>query len=209
MDERRGTKTIMKCPSMEQLLAFSRGLLSGQEGRSIQTHLDEGCRSCQTRFRQVQEVSQCVDRWDLRSPPEWLRRQALGLFDWRRSKSRHAGVKRILGMLVLDSLAQRALPGHRPVRPMSRHMLYRAGEVDIDLCIAPGESPGSVRLTGQANPIDGALAKVAHARIDLIRHQHMVATATANPFGWFRLDGIPEGTYDLRIALPDEEVDII
>ncbi len=199
----------MRCPPVEQLLAFSRGLLPDRERRRLQIHLDVECRSCPTRLRQIEDVRRCADQWDLRSPPEWLRQQALALFDWGEAESRPGGMKHVLGLLVFDSLAQCALPGYRPARQTSRHMLYRAGEVDIDLCVAPGQSPGSVRLTGQTNPIDGTLARVAGARIDLTKHHRVVAVATANPFGWFRLDEIPEGIYELRITLSDEAVDII
>jgi hypothetical protein len=53
------------------------------------------------------------------------------------------------------------------------------------------------------------LATVAGADVELLKESVIAHATKANEFGAFILDGLQQGTYDLRIVLEDEEIDIV
>jgi len=198
----------MHCPSVEQLLSFAQKELLGREAERIGAHLDAGCKRCHRRLSQLQKVLSVTAIRSLKEPPEWLIHQALVHFHQIQSQSRESLRKGILALLVIDSFAEERLLGFRGTGLMSRQMLYRAGDYDIDLSIDYDESSQSVAIIGQSMPLKKDLATVAGAHVELLRGSHVACATQMNEFGEFILEGVPEEVYDLRIALKDEEIKI-
>ena len=198
----------MRCPSVTQLLSFAQKELLSREAEGIGAHLDAGCERCHRRLSQLQKVLSVTAIRSLKEPPEWLVHQALAHFGQIKSQPRESLRSGTLALLVVDSFAEERLLGFRGTGLMSRQMLYRAGEYDIDLSIDYDESSQSVAIIGQSMPLRKDLATVAGAHVELLRGSHVACATKMNEFGEFILDGIPEEIYDLRIALKDEEIKI-
>ncbi|MCS6805903.1 MAG: hypothetical protein RMM98_07540 [Acidobacteriota bacterium] len=194
------------CPSIEQLADFVRNLLSTREAAFIRQHLQQGCATCNAQVSQLQQVWSQVDHWMLRDVPEWLMRRAVSLFDQHRIG---APVDRSnVALLVADSFDRDMLLGFRSTRKMSRQLLYRTTEYDIDLCIHFSEREPRMLITGQANPVSGDLESVVGGEVELYQQTELVARTFANEFGWFYLDESPEGVYNLLIRLKSGEIAI-
>lgn len=110
-----------------------------------------------------------------------------------------AALRRIAADLVFDSWGRLA-PGFAGVRGNgeSRHLVWQAGEFDIDVQVQPGEA-GIGRLLGQVTAPEGepALTCVLSDRTGAA-----VATAELDEFGGFALDA-PAGEFDLLLETTD------
>jgi len=213
MFERRTMKKIQEqprnCASVEQLLALAYNRLPGDEAERIRIHLNAGCDACRQQFDQLQKIFVPTPSYDLPEPPDWLRRQAMYLFAWHTTRSRPSRRKQIPGILLVDSFAEERLLGLRGTGPTSRQMLYRAGEYDIDLCIDYVESVEAFDIMGQSMPLSRDLSAVTGAEVKLLQGSLVAFGTKTNEFGEFILDGIRQGLYDLKLELPDEEIDIV
>jgi hypothetical protein len=198
----------MNCPPIDQLLAFAQNELPTDEAQDIRAHLEAGCELCREQLGQLQKVISVIKTRILIDPPDWLIYQAMTLFKWWQSKSRGSPVKKIPALLVVDSFAEERLLGFRSTGPMSRQMLYRAGDYDIDLSIDYIESSQSVTIIGQSMPLSKDLTTVAEVDVELLRGSQVTCATRTNEAGEFTLDGVQEGSYDLRIRLKDEEINI-
>lgn len=197
----------MRCSSAGQLLAYAQNELVGRESKGIRTHLGQ-CRTCRHRLSQLQKILSVTATRSLMGPLEGLVHQAVTLFDWRRSAPAGGLRKRIPALLVVDSLAEDRLLGLRGAGVMSRQMLYRAAEYDIDLVIDCLASSPVVDIIGQVMPLADDLATVAAAEVELVEASRVAFAAKTNDFGEFIFDGVPEGIYDLRIRVKDEVIDV-
>lgn len=111
-------------------------------------------------------------------------------------------------ILVFDSFTSGLLLGVRGAGLMTRQMLYQAGDYNIDLSIDYVEQTQAINVIGQTMPRDADLSAVVGADVELRQGSTVAFGAKTNEFGEFIIDGIPEGTYDLRITLKAEEIDI-
>jgi hypothetical protein len=196
----------MNCPSIEQLVAFARNELLDNTTENIRAHLDAGCEPCGHWLNQLQKLLPVVATRSLIAPPGWLVQQARTLFNRQKPESCGGFLKRIMALLVIDSFAEERLLGFRGTGPMSRHMLYRAGDYDVDLLIDRSEQRQSVDIIGQCIPLSKNLTTVVEADVHLLKGVQMALATKINEFGEFILDGVQEGIYDLKISLKDEEI---
>lgn len=194
------------CPSVEQLADFVRNLLSVREAESIRHHLQQGCVACGAQVSQLRQLLSQVDHWMMREVPQWLVRQAMTLFD--QHKAGEPVDRSTEALLVADSFDRDMLLGFRSTRKMSRQLLYRTTDYDIDLCIHFNEREPRMLITGQANPIDGDLESVVGGKVELYHQTELMTRTITNEFGWFYLDESPEGIYDLLIHLRSGDIAI-
>jgi hypothetical protein len=214
--EHKTTKTMKEsrehptdCASLDQLLALAQQQLPPLPAGRIRAHLDAGCEICVRRFDQMKRLGPATTRRELLDVPGWLWRQAISLFTWHRAKCRETRIKRIPGILVVDSFADGQLLGFRGARSMSRQMLYRAGDYDVDLSIDYTEQTQRVDIIGQPMPRNADLNAVAEARVTLLRESKVAHGTQTNGFGEFIIGGIQEGVYDLQIEVQGGQIDLI
>jgi hypothetical protein len=108
------------------------------------------------------------------------------------------GAKPTVASSVFDSHTQPTLPGTRGAAD-ARHLILRAEGFDIHVKI--GGKPGARQMTGQILA-RGAAVPVGSARLHLLRDGERLAVTTADNFGEFRFDDVPEGQLSLQIDMP-------
>jgi hypothetical protein len=191
---------------MRRLLAYAQDELADSEAESIRVHLEK-CGACQWWFDQVQKVRSATAGKNLIEPPDWLLRQGMNLFQRFESEPSDSLAKRVLAFLVVDSFAQEPVLGVRSVTSMSRQMLYRAGDYDIDLSIDIKPSH-VVAILGQSIPLNQDFTAVSDGDVQLLQGTRLISATKINELGEFTFDGIPEGIYDMKLQLKDEEIEI-
>lgn len=196
----------MNCPSLEQLFAFSRNQLPDGEATLIRAHLEAGCETCRKELDELQQILTATARRGLSEPLDWLIHQAMNLFRWYKSKGGERVHQGIPGFLVVNN---RLLLDYRSGGATSQHLLYRAGNYDVDLLIEYIASTRSANIIGQSMPIKGDPEAVAHGQVELFHDSRMAVATKTDRAGRFTLNGIEEGIYDLKLRFKGEEIDIV
>jgi hypothetical protein len=156
-------------------------------------------------------------------PPDWVRERARGLFRGRfaqhpaRPMSRPL-LDRIRASLIFDSRR----PGLAPVGVRSAgvldgpwQLLYRGGDVDVDLLVRPNQDGRTLNVRGQAMSLvsDSVGAGIVEAKpSDLPRKLHGPATPSARSeveaSGEFALSNLTRGRYDVLLRFGAQEIEL-
>ena len=156
---------------------------------------------------------------DLVDPPDWVRNRARRLFDSARSSQRASSLMaRIRAALVFDSRRKRLAPaGVRATAVVdgSWQLLYRGGDIDIDLMVRPSKDGRTLNVRGQALPIGGGFVgagMVEAMPTDGPRRLHGATAASARsalePSGEFALSNLARGRYDVLLHLGAREIEL-
>jgi hypothetical protein len=156
-------------------------------------------------------------------PPDWVRERARRLFRARlaqhpaRATSRTV-MARVRASLVFDSRR----PGMAPAGVRSAgvlegpwQLLYRGGDVDIDLLVRPNQDGRTLNVRGQAMSLvgDSVGAGIVEALpSDLPRRLHSTATPSARSeveaSGEFALPNLKRGRYDVLLRFGAREIEL-
>jgi hypothetical protein len=156
-------------------------------------------------------------------PPDWVRERARALF--RTRFARHAApsssrtlVARVRASLVFDSRRPGLAPaGVRSVGTLDGpwQLLYRGGDVDVDLLVRPNQDGRTLNVRGQAMSLvaDSVGVGVVEALpSDLPRRLHGPALPSARSHveasGEFSLSNLMRGTYDVLLRFGAHEIEL-
>lgn len=102
--------------------------------------------------------------------------------------------------LIFDSFQDPLCAGVRNAQSRSRHLLYAAGTLRVDLCIEPQAGSDRVALTGQI--LDAATPDRSFSRVSVTLHgKGPVGDTTTNEFGEFHLDFSFERSVNLDMKI--------
>lgn len=149
-------------------------------------------------MRQVSGLAQIDERWE---PPGHVVRLAKAICPVRLPREVRLH-HRILARLVFDSFSQPLPAGVRARQPRSRQVMYRAGDVFVDLRLDHEHGQPRVSLVGQ---IASRGVPAASLNVFLMAGQEALARAPVNEFGEFQLQYIPGPRMRLRIPLDGGE----
>lgn len=181
----------------EHWVDFVNGKLPAEQMHAMQQHLDEPCRRCSKMVQTWTRVRDAARRESRYAAPDSVVRHVRGAFSLL---ARPATPSRALQIprLVFDSLWQPAVAGVRAAAVSSRQVLYRAGELAIEMRMEPEPLSERVNIAGQiyntAQQGEGLPDVLVVVRSDTTT----VAEARTNRFGEFQLTFVPDE--GLRIA---------
>jgi anti-sigma factor RsiW len=185
---------------LERLADLAEGRLLPFESDAARAHISS-CSSCAGRLARLEQVVGLM-RTDTAedAPPDVLAR-AVGLFRPRSaSAERPSNLKRILATLSFDSMQAAHAFGVRSGQTSGRQLLFRAGENDLDLRVAP---------SGDAWVVSGqVLGECSGGRVELRGASGAVAQVVLNDLCEFSLPPVRAGDYTLRLRLPDVEIEV-
>jgi hypothetical protein len=193
------TETILD--QMERMDRMERR--AGSPDLQASRHLGE-CRACAAEAARLGSLVQFMASDAANDPPTRVMEWAAGIFQPVLTPA-IPGRESVFGRiarLVFDSFEQPLPAGVRSVTlsgPMTRKLLYRAGDVDIDVRVET-DRDNRVSLSGQVLSDSPEFFENAPIRLES-RGQSPYETAT-NPIGEFSFDGIPQNTYHLSMELP-------
>jgi hypothetical protein len=172
----------------------------------------------------VADVRAALAVGGLVEPPDSVRERARRLFRTRiaqhpvRALSKRTVLARVRASLLFDSRR----PGLAPAGVRSAgvlegpwQLLYRGGDVDIDLLVRPNQDGRTLNVRGQAMSLVGesvGAGVVEALPSDLPRRPHSTATPSARSeveaSGEFALSNLTRGRYDVLLRFGAREIEL-
>lgn len=114
------------------------------------------------------------------------------------------GLRKIIASLIFDTFDQPILAGMRRVGAPPRQLLFRAGDVDVDVKIEAMEANDRITLVGQV--LSSATKFFDNTPVKLESHGIVRYRTKTNVVGEFSFDEVPKDTYHLSVELPEGQI---
>jgi hypothetical protein len=185
----------------ERLVELAEGRVAPEESRDARAHLS-ACAACAGQLAQVERIAGLMRADNSVDAPRDVLVGAISLYAAR--PTREGFLRRVVAALSFDSQASRqpAFGLRSAEQSSSRQLLFSAGDVDVDLRLAPGEEGWMV--SGQ---VLGECAG-GWAELGVAEDEGRAARAELNELCEFALPVVPAGSYTLRLRLDDLLVEI-
>ncbi|HEY1302188.1 MAG TPA: hypothetical protein VGF24_01480 [Vicinamibacterales bacterium] len=178
--------------SSPQWADLVRGVAPDEVRGAMETHVRNGCPDCVEAYRLWKGVVVFVQDERGLTPPENALRvaksyfAAQGLGAWAPPERDRSLASAIIATLLVDSL-QTAPAGVRAgTGAYSRHLLFGAGSLTIDLHVDSGSRPGFFLLAGQLIDKSSLARPFARAAVSLVDGDVTISTFETNEFGEFQ-----------------------
>jgi len=189
--------------SIENLVDYIEKKVSESTKLNVETHLAQ-CEKCFQVREEFQGLVLQLQQDPLFEPPADLVQWGVSLFQPILQPSPAGKLKRIIASLVFDTYDQPMLAGVRRVGAPPRQLLFRAGDVDVDVKIESMDANDRITLVGQ---VLSNTAKFFDNTSVKLESQGIVRYRTiTNPVGEFTFDEVPKDTYHLSVDLPEGEI---
>jgi hypothetical protein len=188
--------------TLEDLIDYMDSKVSDVKTMTLQTHLS-GCEECRKEEQEFHLLFETVRDDASFEPPAAVFRWGIDLFQPVMQPQGSAGqcVRRIIASLVFDTYDQPMLAGVRRVGTPPRQLLFRAGDVDVDVKIESMEANDRISLAGQV--LSSAPKFFPNTAVKLESHGIVRYRTTTNVVGEFSFDEVPKDTYHLSVDLPE------
>ena len=199
----------MKCPSFERLVDFLDKRLEEPEATTVAAHLATRCAVCAETTGWYEGVRAVAASDDSVAPPAWVFKRALRIFNTQRHRPRLTErIGQAIASLVFDSFARPALGGVRSTDTANRQLLYRAGDYSVDLQIAPSEHAHADLIGQVLKEGEPSFESVSGLKLDIARSGRIVFSDVTDEMGGFKVSGIEQGVYDLRVQLSEGSITV-
>jgi hypothetical protein len=151
---------------------------------------------------------------DLHEPPASALERARQLFQTRSREPRRGPLERLRASLIFDSRRRPAVAGVRAgfgdfgAGPWQ--LLYRGGDIDIDLLVRPNQDGRTAHVRGQALSLGGLDLGGGVVEATPSAHPDESPTATSELLasGEFALVNIVRGHYDVLLRLSSRDIEL-
>jgi hypothetical protein len=138
-------------------------------------------------------------------PPAELVQWGIDLFQpVTRPQGAASGLRKFIASLVFDTYDQPIQAGVRRVGAPPRQLLFRAGDVDVDVKIESMEANDRITLVGQV--LSNTEKFFDNTPVKLESHGIVRYRTTTNVVGEFSFDEVPKDTYHLSVDLPEGQI---
>jgi hypothetical protein len=159
-------------------------------------------------------------RADFVEPPDWVRERARRLF--RSPTTSPSAFSPLLARVCASLLFDSRRPGLAPAGVRSTvaldgpwQLLYRGGDVDVDLLVRPNQDGRTLNVRGQALSSSGdsvGTGSVEAKPADVPRRLHGAVEPSARtevePSGEFALSNLERGCYDVVLRFGAREIEL-
>jgi hypothetical protein len=198
----------MKCLSLISLYYYLQNPRRLIEGSRIAAHLSSGCPVCNHNLQWLEGVTLSASEDRSFDFPEATIAAVVARFkEWTVTRT---PIRQRIAQLVFDSLN---LPQLADVRSGSvgmgaRQMLYHADGYDIDLRFELSDETDEERLIGQVLPEHWDATELSQFKIQLLQDNAVVSATNTNAHGVFKIAQLASGVYDLKVSVPEAEINI-
>lgn len=194
----------MRHLSIEDIIAYTDGTATETAQGASESHLAV-CTDCKELQQEFQVLLMRMREDASFEPPADLVKWAVDLFQPVVQPQPEGGkLRRLIASLVFDTYDQPALAGVRRVGVPPRQLLFRAGEVDVDVKIESMEANDRISLVGQV--LSNADKFFDNTPIKLESHGIVRYSTKTNVVGEFSFDEVPKDTYHLSVDLPEGQI---
>lgn len=192
----------MRHLTVENLMNYMEGLGSDVENSTAVAHL-ASCRECSELKQEFQILVAQLREDSSFEPPADLVQWGKNLFQ-PVMQPETGGLRKIIASLVFDTFDQPMLAGVRRVGAPPRQLLFRAGDVDVDVKIESMEANDRITLVGQV--LSSATKFFDNTPVKLESHGIVRYRTRTNVVGEFSFDEVPKDTYHLSVDLPEGQI---
>jgi hypothetical protein len=195
----------MRHVNAENLMEYIDGQATSEAKVTIESHLSE-CSDC---LQLKQELGQFVFQLQQDAtfePPAELVQWGMSLFQPMLQPKQTIGgkIRKFVASLVFDTFDEPMLAGVRRVGAPPRQLLFRAGDVDVDVKIESMEANDRISLVGQV--LSNTEKFFDNTPVKLESHGTVRYKTMTNFVGEFAFDEVPKDTYHLSVDLPEGQI---
>jgi len=193
----------MRHLSTENLMNYMDDKASATERSTVEAHLSD-CGDCAELRVELQNLTVQLREDSSFEPPAELVQWGVSLFQPVIQPTAGGKLRKIIASLVFDTYDQPMLAGVRRVGAPPRQLLFRAGDVDVDVKIESMETNDRITLVGQV--LSGAEKFLDNTPVKLESHGIVRYRTRTNVVGEFTFDEVPKDTYHLSVDLPEGQI---
>jgi hypothetical protein len=192
----------MRHLTIENIVNYMDGQATDVEKSTLEAHL-ANCRECLELKQEFQSLMLQLREDSYFEPPAETLEWGINLFQPVMQPEK-GGVRKIIASLVYDTFDQPMLAGVRRVGVPPRQLLFRAGDVDVDVKIESMEANDRITLVGQV--LSSATKFFDNTPVKLESHGIVRYRTRTNVVGEFSFDEVPKDTYHLSVDLPEGQI---
>ncbi len=193
----------MRHLSTENLMTYIDGRTSGTDRPGVEEHL-ASCGDCDGLRLELQTLITDLRKDSVNEPPVDVVENGIRLFQPVIQHSVGGKIRKIIATLVFDTFDQPVMAGMRRVGAPPRQLLFRAGDVDVDVKIESMEANDRITLVGQVLSNDSKFFD--NTPVKLESHGIVRYKTRTNLVGEFSFDEVPKDTYHLSVDLPEGQI---
>ena len=163
-----------------------------------------GCHECEELKQEFQIVIARLREDASFEPPAELLQWGINLFQPVAQPQGASGLRKFIASLVFDTYDQPMMAGVRRVGAPPRQLLFRAGDVDVDVKIESMEANNRITLVGQV--LSSNAKFFDNTPVKLESHGIIRYRTRTNVVGEFSFDEVPKDTYHLSVDLPEGQI---
>jgi hypothetical protein len=186
-------------------MEYMDGLLTEEAKATVAGHLTE-CSDCAETNQELQLFVLRLQADASFEPPADVVQWGVSLFSRCFNLRKPVGgkVRKIIASLIFDNFDEPMLAGVRRVGAPARQLLFRAGDVDVDVKIESTDANDRISLVGQVLSNDEKFFD--NTPVKLESHGMVRYKTTTNQVGEFVFDEVPKDTYHLSVDLPEGQI---
>ncbi|HLH29647.1 MAG TPA: hypothetical protein VKY31_00490 [Terriglobia bacterium] len=194
----------MRHLTIENIIDYMDGRETDVDKPTLETHL-ASCKECAELKQEFQDLVLNLKEDATFEPPAEVLDLGVNLFQPVMKPAAPAGgLRRIIAALVFDTWEQPMMAGVRRVGAPPRQLLFRAGDVDVDVKIESMEANDRITLVGQV--LSNAEKFFDNTPVKLESHGIVRYRTRTNVVGEFSFDEVPKDTYHLSVDLPEGQI---
>jgi hypothetical protein len=188
---------------VENIVTYIEGRASTVETLTAKEHLST-CSECSELRQELQGLVTQLREDSSFEPPTELVQWGVSLFQPVIQPETGGKLRKIIASLIFDTYDQPMLAGVRRVGVPPRQLLFRAGDVDVDVKIESMEANDRITLVGQVLSSDTKFFD--NTPVKLESHGMVRYRTRTNVVGEFSFDEVPKDTYHLSVDLPEGQI---
>ena len=194
----------MRHITIENLMTYLESNSSDVEKSTLETHV-AACGDCADLKQEFQNLLLRLKDDASFEPPADLMQWGIDLFHpVMQPKDDVSRFRKFIASLVFDTYDQPMLAGVRRVGAPPRQLLFRAGDVDVDVKIESMEANDRITLVGQV--LSNTDKFFDNTPVKLESHGIVRYRTRTNVVGEFSFDEVPKDTYHLSVDLPEGQI---
>jgi len=195
----------MRHVNAEKLMEYMDGQTDSESKATVETHLSQ-CSECMTLKQELHQFVLKLQQDSAYEPPAELLQWGVSLFQPLLQPKETLGgkVRKIVASLIFDTFDEPMLAGVRRVGTPPRQLLFRAGDVDVDVKIESMEANDRISLVGQV--LSNTERFFDNTPVKLESHGTVRYKTMTNFVGEFVFDEVPKDTYHLSVDLPEGQI---
>ena len=199
----------MECLSLNKLFTYLQNPTQIRGRGRIDEHLSSGCPLCNQNLQWLEMVTTAAaeDR-SFDFPEETI---AAVVADFKARTAPHVlPIGQRIARLVFDSFLSPQLADVRSAATATagRQVLYHTEGYHIDLRFELSDDNNDEQLIGQVLPERWDATELTQFKVQLLQGGSVVSATSTNAHGVFKIAPLVSGTYDLKVSVPDGEINL-